>query len=132
MSGVKVIRHLLANNAPLIAVVAASKISAGELPQGTVLPAIEVHHVSTNWASEITAQSKYASSRVQITVLAANYPQQAQIMDLVRTAVPRTGGTINGVNVDCILRDGAGPDFRDDAAGIFMQVQDYFVKYNDS
>lgn len=132
MSGVKVIRYLLANNAPLVAVVPTTKISTGELPQGIALPAIEVNSISTNWASEISAQSKYASSRVQVTILATSYPQQKSIMELVRTAIPRTGGTINGVNVDCILRDQEGPDFRDDDIGSFMQVQDYFVKYNDS
>ena len=130
MEGIKVIRYLLANNSPLIAVVAASKITAGVLPYGTSLPAIQLTHISTVWDSEISAQSEYGTSRVQVTVLADDYPQQYQVMDLVLDAITRTRGTINGVNVDCIIRDSGGQDFSDNDAGIFMQTQDYFVKYN--
>jgi hypothetical protein len=131
MSGVKVVRYLLANNAPLIAVVPATRIAAGVIPQGSALPAIEVSHLSGTWRSEISAQSGYCTAHVQVTVLASTYAQQKQIMALIRTAVPRTRGTINSVNVDCILRDSDGPDFRNDEAGIYMQSQDFFVKYNE-
>jgi hypothetical protein len=131
MSGVTAIVYLLKNNAPLTAVVSASKIAAGRIPQGTALPAIEVSHISGVWRNEISAQSTYCTARVQVTVLASTYAQQKQIMALVRTAVPRTRGTINSVNVDCILRDSDGPDFRDDDAGIYMQTQDFFVKFNE-
>lgn len=130
MSGVTAIVYLLKNNAPLVAVVSASKISAGRIPQATALPTIEVSHISGSCRDEISAQSEYCSDRVQVTVQAANYPQQKQIMSLIRAAIPRTRGIINGVNVDCILRDSNGPDFRNDEAGIYMQTQDYFVKFN--
>ena len=131
MSGVTAIVYLLKNNAPLIAVVSASKIAAGRIPQGTALPAIEVSHISGVWRSEISDQGSYCTARVQVTVLASTYAQQKQIMALIRTAVPRTRGTVNSVNVDCILRDADGPDFRDDDAGIYCQTQDFFVKFNE-
>jgi hypothetical protein len=131
MSDVKVIRYLLANNAPLIAVVSASKIMAGLVPEGTVLPAIGINHISGIWNSEISEQSKTCRARVQITVMASSYPEQKQIMRLVRAAVPRTRGSIAGVTVDSILREPDGPDFRDDELGIFMQTQDFFVTFSE-
>lgn len=131
MSDVKAICHLLMNNAPLIAVVPAAKIMAGLIPQGTVLPAIAVSHVSGVWRDEVSQQSGYCRARVQVTVMASNYPQQKEIMALVRAAVPRRPGTVNGVAVDAILREPDGPDFRDDDAGIFLQAQDFMVGYNE-
>jgi len=131
MSDVKVIRYLLANSAGLTAVVPATRIMAGPIPQGTALPAIAVSHVSGVWNSEISAQGRQCTARVQVTVMAASYVQQKQIMPLVRAAVPRTRGTVNGVSVDSILREPDGPDFRDDEVGLFMQTQDFIVKFNE-
>lgn len=131
MSDVKVVRHLLATNAALIAVVPAARIIPGLIPQGTTLPAIAVSHVSGTWGSEISAQSRDCTARVQVTVMASTYAQQKQVMALVRTAVPRTHGTINGVSVGSITREPDGPDFRDDVAGIFLQAQDFMVKFNE-
>lgn len=131
MSDVKVIRYLLANHAPLVAVVPATKIMASVIPQGTAMPAIAVSHVSGVWGSEISQQSRYCTARVQVTVMAASYAQQKQIMALVRAAVPRTRGAINGVAVESILREPDGPDFRNDEQAIFLQTQDFFVKFNE-
>lgn len=131
MSDVKVVRYLLANHAPLTAVVPATRIMAGLIPQGASLPAIAVGHVSGVWNSEISAQGRQCTARVQVTVMAADYVQQKQLIALVRAAVPRTRGSIASVAVESILREPDGPDFRDDDAGIFMQTQDFFVKFNE-
>jgi len=130
MSDVKVIRYLLANHAALTAVVPATSIEPGRIAPGTPLPAIGIAHVSGVWGKEISHQSRDCTARVQVTVLAGSYPQQKQIMALVRAAVVRTRGTINGVVVDSITRDVDGPDFDDDDnAGFFMQSQDFIVKF---
>lgn len=131
MPDVTVIRHLLANHAPLTAVVPAARIMGGDLPQGTALPAISVSHVSGKSSKEISAQSRDCTSRVQVTIHAATYPQQKAVLALVRAAVPRTHGTVAGVVVDSITREDDGPDFRDDEAGIYLQTQDFFVKYTE-
>lgn len=131
MPDVKAVRHLLANNAGLIAVVPATRIMAGPLPQGIALPAIAVMHVSGVWAGQISGQSNFVTARVQVTVMANSYVQQKQIIALVRAAVPRTRGTVNGVAVDSILREPDGPDFGDYEANIYMQTQDYIVKYTE-
>jgi len=130
MSDVKAVRYLLANNAAMIAVVPAARIYAGIVPQGTALPAIAVTHVSTN-RRRIVAGSlvKFCTSRVQVTVMASTYPAQKSTLKLVRDALPETRGTINGVNVDSIANESDGPDFRDDAAGIFMGSTDFMVMF---
>lgn len=129
MPDVAVIVSLLKAHAPLTAVVPAARIMGGDLPQGTPVPAISVSHVSGVWGKQLGQQSRDCTARVQVTVKAANYPQQKQLLPLVRAAVPRTHGTVAGVVVDSITRDADGPDFRDDEAGIYLQTQDFFVKY---
>jgi hypothetical protein len=47
MSGVAVIRHLLATNSTLVAQVPAAKIMAGVIPLNSVLPAVSVTEVDT-------------------------------------------------------------------------------------
>lgn len=131
MPDVTIIRTLLAAHAPLTAVVPAARIAAGPITQGAQLPAISVAHVIATWGNQISQQSRDCTARVQVTVKAANYPQQKQIIALVRAAIPRMRGTVAGVQVDSILRDVSGPDFRDDDAGIYLQSQDFFVKYID-
>lgn len=131
MPDVRVVKHLLAANSALTAVVPAARIAAGSLPQGTQMPAISVMHVGSQSLSEISKQSQDRTARVQVTIHAKNYPQQKQVLKLVCEAVPRTRGLIAGVNVVSIRRVGDGPDFSDDAAGIFEQVQDFFVAYSE-
>lgn len=132
MSDVKAIRYLLANNAPLIAVVPAAKIMAGVIPQGTALPAIAVGHVSTLRRHTIAASgTEHCTARVQVTVHASTYVSQKAVLTLVRAALVRTRGTINGVAVDSLLHDLDGPDFRNDEAGIFMGSVDYIITFNE-
>jgi hypothetical protein len=130
MSDVTVIKHILHSNAALLAVVPATKIMGGDIPQGTVLPAIGISSVST-MARHAVAETatELCTSRVQVTVMAKTYVQQKQIIKLVGAGVPRSRGTINGVVVDSILKDIKGPDFRNDDEGIYMQSQDFIVKY---
>jgi len=131
MSAVKVVRYLLANNAPLLAAVPADRILSAVIPINTVLPAICVNHISTSERVTVAANDStiLATSRVQVTVQAKTYADQKAILELVRKACPLSRATINGVVVDSILPDIAGPDFRDDEAGIFMQSRDFIVKF---
>lgn len=134
MAAVKVVRYLLANNSPLIAVVPATKIMAGVIPLNTVLPAIAVNHISTVERNTVAMNDAtiLATSRVQVTVQAKTYTEQKSILELVRKACPVSRGTVNGVVVDSIIPDIAGPDFRDDEAGIFMQSRDFIVKFQEA
>ena len=97
---VQVVRTLLAAHAPLLAVVPGARIFAGVIPQGTAAPAIAVTHVSTGRPQMVGAASGLAVSRVQVTVMAASYDSQKAVLALVRAALPRSRGSVNGVAVD--------------------------------
>ena len=130
MADIKVVCHLLINNAPLIAVVPAAKIYSGVIPQGTPLPAISISHVSTVRRHPVAGTAtELCTARVQVTAQAASYTQQKSVLALVRGALPRTRGTVNGIVVDSLMHEIDGPDFRDDDAGIFMGSVDYIVKF---
>ena len=134
MSGVIAIRYLLANNAPLLAVVPAAKIMAGVIPIETVLPAIAVNHISTVERNTVAMNSAkvMATERVQVTVQAKSYADQKSILDLVRKACPNTHATVNGIEVDSILPELAGPDLHDYDLGIFLQSRAFIVKFIES
>jgi len=130
VSDVKAVLYLLANNSTLNAQVPASRIFAGVIPQGTAAPAIAVTHVSTVRPQMVNAASKLCVSRVQVTVMAATYQTQKSVLALVRAALPRSRGTVNGVAVDSILIDIEGPDFTDEA-GLYIGSIDYRVTYTE-
>jgi hypothetical protein len=136
MSGVIAIRALLANNANLLAVVPATKIMAGVIPIETVLPAIAVSHISTVERNTVSMADVgvMATERVQVTVQAKTYLDQKSILELVRKACPNTRGTVNGIAVDSILPELAGPDLRDDEVEppLFIQSRDFIVKFVES
>ena len=130
MSDVKAVRYLLSQNANLIAQVPASRIIGGVLPQDIALPAISVTHVSTVRPQMVSAASRLCVARVQVSVLATTYATQKSVLGLVRAALPRSRGNVNGVAVDSILPDVEGPDFNDEA-GIYMGSIDYRVTYTE-
>jgi len=132
MSGVAIVRYLLSQNANLIAEVPAAKIQAGVIPLNTVLPAISVMQVSgvpRNTVAMTSGATVLVTDRVQVTVMASNYPSQKSILALVRAALPVSDGTVNGFAVDSILPDGDGPDFFDAALGIYMQSSDWMTRF---
>ena len=133
MSGVIAIRYILSKNSALVAVVPATKIMAGVIPIATVLPAISVTHISTIERMTVAMTGGVlATERVQVTVQAKSYAAQKSILELVRQACAHQRASINGVAVDSILPEGAGPDLHDDDLTIFMQSRDFIVKFIES
>lgn len=117
MSGVKVIRALLVAASPVTAVVPAARIQAPLLDQGqTDRPAIVLQQVSrvADPAAGAATQARYSRTRVQVTVLAQDYPQLVALCDLVDAAVTYRSGVIAGVTVTLIERELVGPDLIDD------------------
>jgi hypothetical protein len=130
MSGVAVVRYLLANDATLTATVPGTRIMAGILPINTTLPAISITQISGGRLGVIKhGSNEHITDRVQVTVLATTYPQQKTILNLVKNALPSIRGTINSVVVDSIQQDFTGPDLYNDDPIIYEQSVDYFVKY---
>jgi len=141
MSGVAVIRYLLANAAAVTAVVPATRIMAGDLPLNTVLPAIAITQISSiprNTVKMNDARVQH-TDRVQVSVLlkgpqgtpaGLGYPGVRALLKLVLAACPHTHGTVNSIDVDQILPDIEGPDLSDDASALYSGSRDFIVRWN--
>lgn len=141
MSGVAVIRYLLANNAPLTAVVPDEKIMAGTLPQSVKPKAISVTSVSSVRRNTVamTEPKTMVTERVQATFHehqserdGDDYPGLVTGMRLMRQACPNQRGTINGVEVSSILPDIEGPDLEAPDEGIVARSQDFIVQWHEA
>lgn len=143
MSGVAVIRYLLANYVQLTTIVPASRIRAGTLPVNTILPAIAINQIDSTprLTLAMSEASRYITDRVQVTALikesegapAGNdYGGLVAIMKLLPKACPNQRGTINGVSVQCIAPDVEGPDLLGEDTGILSRGRDFLVSYVES
>lgn len=137
MSGVAVIRYMLAHNTPLLVAVPATKIMAGTFPVGFVLPGISVmkaSNVPRNTLATVEPNRVY-TERVQVSVEVKGppegqgYPQVNAIMVLVRAALPNFRGMLNGIIVESVLPDFEGPELPYPDLNIQSQSQDYMVKW---
>lgn len=132
MSGVKIVRALLVADSALIALVPATRVIAGVLPQATAIPSIAVTEVSRVDHQQLKGSAYgHSTSRVQVSVLAGNYPQQKQILGAVRHACRDKTGTVASIAGVSVLLDSTGPDFNDSDTGFFMQSQDFKVGYTE-
>lgn len=136
MSGVAVLRYLLANNAPLTAVVPAASIMAGTVAQSVKPPAISVSHISSTRRNTVSmGEAKtLVTERVQVTYHVhqseregADYPGLTTGMRLIRQACPNQHGTINGIETTAILPDIEGPDLEAPEEGIIARSQDFLT-----
>ena len=132
MSGVIVVRSLLAGETRVTALVPPARIAAGMLPQGTDLPAISLMSVSSvDRNISAPGPKRRVTERVQVTVLAATYRQVKAILAAVRRATADQMPTIDGLFDVTVHTDTAGPDFLDEDTGIHMQSQDLRVSFNE-
>jgi hypothetical protein len=133
MNGVIAVRSLLVADNGLTALVPEARIAAGTLPQGTVLPAISLMSVSSIDRNIIKSGAvRRVTERVQVTVLAANYPATKAILKAVRQAAADRSPAIAGITQVTVHTASAGPDFLDEQAGIHMQTQDFRVSFNEA
>jgi hypothetical protein len=126
----KVIFNLLTNNAPLNAIVPASRIKE-MIPLGAALPSIAYSHVSTTQETGISLITLKSRTRVQVTVAAKTYPECFNIAKLVKTACNNKQGTFAGIKTNSVILDVAGSDFRDDDAVIYFKTIDFIVTYDE-
>lgn len=130
MNGVAAIWQQLSAHAGLTALVPASRISAGVLPQGTVLPAISIMSVSAvdrNIPSP--GAVRHVAERVQVTVMDKTYPSLKAVMAQVKKAGADQMPTVAGISIVTVHTDGIGPDFMNEEASIYMQPIDFKVTY---
>jgi hypothetical protein len=131
MSGVAICRTLLSANTALLAVVPANKIMAGVIPLNTVLPAISVASISGVSHNNVAMDNapKMVTERVQVTVMSKTYPQQKQLLALVKAAIPNTYAIVSGFQCYSIVDDIEGPDIQDVDLIIYFQSADFNVRF---
>jgi len=140
MSGVAVIRYLLANAQAVLNVVPAARIVAGDLPLNSAMPAISVTEVSSQprLTVAMTEPNRMHTERVQVSVLfkgpqgtpaGAGVPGVKALLPLVLAACPNTHGSVNGITVLDIRPDNEGPDLSDDATSLYSGSRDFLVRW---
>lgn len=130
MTGTEIIGALLLESVELTAIVAAPRIKAGRLPDGTPLPALLIRTVSSVEFQPLRRGNIVRTTdRVSVAVRASSYREQVQIMRLVRKCCAgRTGDIGGGVRVS-ILTAGTGPDVNG-PGDTFEQTQDFRVSFD--
>jgi hypothetical protein len=131
MSAETAIAYMLTHDTALNTEVPVAKIFPGLIPVNTVLPAIAFNLISGLPVKNQRMANMLKVSRIQVTVQTRSYAKQKQIIQLIRNACDAKQGLFNSVDVDSSLADIEGPDMRDDDAAIFMQTQDFIVKYRE-
>ncbi len=133
MNGTAAVRALLVADSPLVALVPGERIVTGALPQDALLPAISLTDVSGVDRNVLSpGETRHVTDRVQVTVMASNYPAVVQILKLVRQAAADQMPTVAGISNVVAHTDGQGPYFRDDTAAIHMKSQDFRVSYTET
>ncbi|GFE73451.1 DUF3168 domain-containing protein [Novosphingobium sp. TCA1] len=134
MDGVAALRAVLVANADLTAIAAPDNISAGPRPAGMPLPSVMISRVSaTDRNIPSPGMTRHVRERVQVTVLARNYPEQKALLRAVRhAAADRVGLDVPGVSNVTIHTEAAGPDFMSEDTSIWIGVQDFIVTYTET
>ena len=137
MSGVAVIRYLIANDAGVTAVVPSTRIMAGDLPLKTAAPAIAITQVSSVPYNLLRPNEtpKLHTDRVQVTVIRKaqphddGYPGLQSLLALVLAACPSQRGPVNSISVDSIIPEGQGPDLPIPELSLFTRSMDFLVRW---
>ena len=144
MSGTLASWHLLAHNAPVLAVVPIARIKEGDFATTDVTaPAILITRTSSIPRNTIamTEPNALNSERVQVTVFMKSTVATPAgtgkkgcdaLIAKVRTACPNQRATIAGVVVDSILPDIVGPDLSDIPTGIYSGSVDFIVNWHNA
>jgi hypothetical protein len=131
MSAEKVILELLKAHAPLVAVVPSTRIFPDLIPLGTTLPALAYSLVSSIENTSIGLTALKVRSRVQVSIAATSYGQIQSLTTLIKAACNHKQGVIGGIQVDSVILELAGSDFRDDDAGIRYRTIDFRIAFEE-
>jgi hypothetical protein len=130
MTGVDIVGALLQAGADLVERVPADRMKAGKLPDNVMLPALLVRLVSSVDRQVLKPGAKTRrSDRVAVTVRAASYRDQVEIIELVRRSCAGKAGAIGGASAVAVLTAGTGPDVIGPASS-FEQTQDFRVGFD--
>lgn len=131
MDGVAAMVKVLTTNAVLIELVPAERIVPGPSALGFQLPWIALDSVSLNDRNiPAPGAQRHVRERVQVTVMASDYPERAAVMRAVRrAAADLVGVEVDGIYAVTIHTDSAGPDFMIEDPSIWCRSQDFLVTY---
>lgn len=131
MSGVAILRELLATNAHVVSITSAARVVAGILPQGANLPALSVHEVGDNEEPTIARNmpNKMIRERVQVTALARDYTVMKRLLKAADLGAGVKTGFVKGFKVCSILPQGTGPEIPPGDSGIYEQSRDFVVTF---
>jgi hypothetical protein len=130
MTGPDIIGARLLAHAPLLGRVPVEHIKGGMLPDGIGLPAILVRTVSLIDRQTLAREDWVRSTaRVSVTVRAASYVDQTDIIAMVRSCCPGAFAAIGGAMRVSILTDSLGPDLIG-PGNSFEQAQDFKVSFD--
>lgn len=133
MDGCAAMVAALLADGEVTALVPAERIMAGVLPQGTSLPAISIARVSVMLRRTLTKQAvTHVTERVQVTVLAPDYDQQAMIQKATVKAAHATFPAVEGIDRVTIHHETGGPDFMNEEASIYLGTEDFRVTYSEA
>lgn len=132
MSGVVAVRTALVADAALLALVPATRIVTGPLPQEMALPAISLRSVSTvDLNIPNPGSTRFVTERVQVTIVASTEPERRQVKAAVKkAAADQVELSVSGLTHVSIHTDSAGPDIEGDSG--WQASQDFRVKYNEA
>jgi hypothetical protein len=110
-----------------------SRIIAGPAPLGTPLPFVMLESVSkVDLNIPSPGADRFVTERVQVTVVARNYPEQKAVLRAVRhAAADKLNPAVTGITGITIHTDSAGPDFYDPDYAGWRGSQDFRVKYTE-
>lgn len=131
--GVSIIRAMLIADSTVTALVPAARIGAGVMPQGTALPWLSLQSVSSvdrNIPSP--GVKRRVTERVQVTAAGSTYAQMKAALSAAKSACADKFPVVAGVTEIVIHTDGAGPDFMDEAASIYLGSRDFKVSFNEA
>lgn len=125
----KIIVALLKADADLLALIPATRMFPGAIPQTAKFPALAYTNISDNDRHTLsgTEAAVIETGRVQITVAAQDYPSKERLIGLVRRACADKRGQIAGITVNNVRSAGIGPDLDNTDAGIYGRTIDFLV-----
>lgn len=134
MSGVNIVRKLLSEHAPLLALVPAKSIKAGALPQSQTLPAVSVHRVSGYQFRTVAnrGRAKQIRERVQVTVLAGSYEAAERMLKAAHLGRGMHTGQVFDYYVNSIVLEGIGPYIPSGDDKIHEQSLDFMVTFTEA
>jgi hypothetical protein len=115
----------------LTALVPSARTFLGPAPLGTALPFIMLSSISkVDLNIPAPGVTRSVSERVQVTVVARNYPEQKAILRAARrAAADKLNPAVPDISGVTIHTDGAGPDFYDEDYAGWRGSQDLRVRY---